>query len=111
MSRYVPLEPTVGDLLIALGAENFKGQAHHTLSSLFLENGSLEIAEEHMDNAVNSGLANVFGFRDLATAYEKRGQHADAARANLKAMAHGHNKVSPAFDVFRNLLDALFDLR
>ena len=61
------LEPTVGDLLLALGADNFQAKAHNTLGYLFLKRGALEPAEQHMDDAVQGGLDVVYGYRDLGT--------------------------------------------
>ncbi len=100
--------PTVGDLLTAIGADNFAGKAHNMLGPLYLERGSLQQAEEHMDAAVDAGLNVLNGYEDLAEGYESRGQHTDAFRANLKDMAHGGGLIQPgrnAFDSLRKWLE------
>lgn len=82
------LEPTVRDLLVALHAENFVGNAHVALGSLFLDRGALELAEHHLDAAVQEQVI-VRDFRKLGDAYRDRGQDADANRAYRKALNHG----------------------
>jgi tetratricopeptide (TPR) repeat protein len=105
-STTTALEPTVGDLLLALGAEHFPAKAHNTLSYLFLERGALEIAESHMDDAVRGGLSVVYGYQDLGDGYHVRGQYADAARAYLKATRFSSNKLGTALDALRSLREA-----
>lgn len=100
------LEPTVGDLLLAIGAEKFEAKAHNTLSYLFLERGSLEVAEQHMDEAIQGGLMVVYGYRDLGDEYRARGQHQDAARAYLKATKFSSNKLDGLLDALRSFRDS-----
>lgn len=99
------LAPTVGDLLLAMRANNFEAKAHNMLSYLYLERGELETAEGHMDSAAAGGL-KVIGYSDLGEQYAEAGQHADAARAYVKAMQHSPNKVEPARKAWDNLSDA-----
>ena len=101
------LEPTAGDLLLALDAEEFDGKAHNTLGCLFLERGSLELAERHLDDAVQSRLDVVYGYRDLGDEYRACGRHADAMRAYLKATKFSANKMSTLLDAIRCLGDVL----
>ena len=72
--------PTVGDLVAALGADNFVGKAHHVLFGLQLKLGELGIAEFHLDQAAATGIAVLYGYRDLATAYLDEGHNSDAIR-------------------------------
>jgi tetratricopeptide (TPR) repeat protein len=101
------LEPSVGDLLLALGADLYEAKAHNTLSYLFLERGALETAEHHMDEAVRGGMAVVYGYDDLGNEYTLRGQHADAARAYLKAAQYSTEKMSTLQNACRSILRAL----
>ena len=80
------LEPTVGDLILALSLENFEAKAHGALGEQFLTRGSLELAEEHFDNASGSDVNLVEGYRHLAEDYRARGHFTDAMRAYLKSM-------------------------
>jgi tetratricopeptide (TPR) repeat protein len=97
------LEPTVGDLLVSLGAESFRGKAHNTLGYLHMERGALDIAEEHMDHAVREGLAVVYGYHELGDKYHALGQHANAMRAHLKATKFSSNKMHTLLDAMRSL--------
>jgi hypothetical protein len=79
--------PRVGDLLVALGANNFAGKAHHLLYGMEMDRGQLRQAEEHLDQAVATGIAPLFGYGDLAEGYLTRQQPADALRVTQKDMA------------------------
>jgi tetratricopeptide (TPR) repeat protein len=103
------LAPTVGDLLLAVSANQFEAKAHNMLSYLYLERGSLETAEGHMDSAAAGGL-KVVGYSDLGERYAEAGQHTDATRAYVKAMKHTVNKVAPARKAWENLRDAWQEL-
>jgi tetratricopeptide (TPR) repeat protein len=103
------LAPTVGDLLLAVSADNFEAKAHNMLSYLYLDRGSLETAEGHMDSAAAGGL-QVIGYSDLGEKYAEAGQPTDAARAYVKAMKHSPNKVEPARKAWDNLRDAWREL-
>ncbi len=105
----VALEPTVGDLLLAVGADKFEAKAHNMLSYLYLERDALEMAEEHMDAAALGGLP-IIGYVDLAERYVELGQHTDAARAYLKAMKDSPDKVGPARKAWENLRQAWQEL-
>ena len=56
--------PTVGDLVAALGADNFVGKAHHVLFGLQLKRADLVVAEFHLDQAAATGIAVLYGYRD-----------------------------------------------
>src|SRR5262249_7308705 len=73
--------PRVGDLLLAVGADNFVGQAHHLLFGLHLDRSELNTAEEHLDRAVATGIRVLYGYHDLAAAYLDEGRNSDAIRA------------------------------
>jgi tetratricopeptide (TPR) repeat protein len=103
------LTPTVGDLLLAVSADNFAAKAHNMLSYLYLERGLLETAEGHMDSASQGGL-KVVGYADLGEKYAEAGLHTDAARAYVKAMKHSPNKLEPARQAWDNLRDAWREL-
>jgi tetratricopeptide (TPR) repeat protein len=80
------MTPTVGDLLEALGAENYVGRAHSVLGYMYLDRDSLEQAEQHMDSAAGSGIDREIGYRDLARKYRLLGREFDARRVLLKAL-------------------------
>jgi hypothetical protein len=78
--------PRVGDLLIALEADNFVGKAHHVLFGLEMDRGLLTEAETHLDMAVATGIAPLYGYEDLAEAYLTQGNEPAALRAGAKDM-------------------------
>lgn len=86
---------TVGDLLVALGAERFEGQAHNMLGAMYLDRGAYENAEQHLDAAHDAGMNMLFGYRDLGVAYEQEGRFSDAFRAYLKGLGHEASVVRP----------------
>lgn len=73
-------QPLVGDLLAAIGADNFAGKAHHMLGALYMNRGQLTEAETHLDEAVKTGVNIVFGYEDLGTLHELQGDNAAAGR-------------------------------
>jgi hypothetical protein len=83
------LGPTVGDLLLAMGADDFAARAHNLLAPVLLETSSLEAAEMHLDAAVRGGMYVGFGYVDLIDKYEESGRYLDAARVCAKAVDHG----------------------
>jgi hypothetical protein len=82
--------PRVGDLLAALGADNFAGRAHHLLFGLHLNRGELIEAELNLDMAAATGLATLYGYRDLAETYLAMDREADALRAAKKDLRNNH---------------------
>ena len=82
--------PRVADLLAALGADNFAGKAHNMLFGLLLERGELADAEFHLDRATDTGLAALYGYQDLATAYLDQGRRPDALRVAAKDLQVNH---------------------
>jgi tetratricopeptide (TPR) repeat protein len=82
--------PCVGDLMVALKAENFVGKAHLALFGLLLDRGELIVAETHLDAAADMGLATLYGYQDLATMHLALDRHADAMRVLNKDLAHNH---------------------
>lgn len=104
-----PRLPTVGDLLVSLGADRFAGKAHNVLSYLYLERGRLEVAEQHMDAAAKGGVRVVYGYRDLGAKYETADRPSDAVRAYAKAMTQESGIVVPGKKAIQNLLKSLFD--
>ncbi len=81
--------PTVGDLLLATGADNFKARAHNVLGGLLLEEGALDKAEYHIDRAAQADMFVSFNYVDLIDEFEARGYYLDAARVCAKAVGHG----------------------
>lgn len=89
--------PHVGDLLAALGAENYVGKAHHTLFGLLMDRGELVVAETHLDAAADTGIATLYGYEDLATTYLAEDRPADALRVLRKDLALNHAWVGRAW--------------
>jgi tetratricopeptide (TPR) repeat protein len=102
-STAAALEPTVRDLLLALAADRFAARAHYTLGALHLEQGSLAVAEEHLDQATQGGVSVPFAYQDLAREYEDQNRVQDALRANLKALQFGSQKLEPARRAWENV--------
>lgn len=97
------VEPTVRDLLLALKADRFVGRSHHMLGGLYLEKGSIEVAENHFDAATVEGIAVITGYRDLGRSFEEEGRYLDATRAYLKAARSGgvsNGSLKRAFECF-----------
>lgn len=82
--------PRASDLLAALGAGNYVGKAHHVLFGLHLGRRQLVTAEYHLDRAAETGLAVLYGYQDLATAWTEEGYHAAAVRAAAKDLQVNH---------------------
>jgi tetratricopeptide (TPR) repeat protein len=101
------LRPTVADLLLALGAADFEPKAHHMLGYLYLERGDLELTEQHLDQVKKLGSEVPFLFGDLGQRYEAAGRHADAARAYLKAVGNGPDRVGALMRFFQNAADSV----
>lgn len=95
--------PTVGDLLHAVGAENVAGKSHHALGELYVVQGSLAMAEQHLDEAHELGLAVANSYRKLAKEYEREGKNVEAARAYMKALRRTADLTNPMEEVFKNL--------
>jgi tetratricopeptide (TPR) repeat protein len=101
------MAPMVHDLLLATRADNFAAKAHNMLGDLYLQRGSLEQAEQHMDEAVAGGVSVVYGYTELAEAYENGGRHSDAMRAYMKAAQEEPGKITPLRKAWENLLDSM----
>ena len=103
------LRPTVNDLLLALGADRWEGNAHNMLGVHYLARGTASEAETHLDAAVKNGANVLYGYQDLANLYEGQGRFAEAARADLKALATSPAKASATRDFFRHVRDGLWE--
>jgi len=90
--------PRVGDLLAALGAENFAGKAHLVLFGMHLDRGELIEAELNLDMAAATGLPTLYGYRDLAETYLAMGRDADGLRAVKKDLHVKHPWVGQAWE-------------
>ncbi len=101
------MPPTVHDVLLATRANNFVAKAHNMLGDLYLDRGSLEQAEKHMDAAMAGGLTVVYGYSELAEEYEDAGRHSDAMRAYLKAAQAEPGKIAPLRKAWENLRDSV----
>ncbi len=104
------LEPKVGDLLMALHADNLAARAGETLGFLYLEHDRLNEAEEAFGQAALAGANERAGYEALGEAYEAAGRPADAVRAYAKALTQGGPVVGPTQDLLRNLRDSFDDL-
>jgi tetratricopeptide (TPR) repeat protein len=98
--------PTVADLLVALGADNFEAKAHLALGRQFLERGAPDVAEQHFDSAVEGGLDVAAGYRRLVDEYLACGRHVDALRAYVKAV-HADDEVDAIVDAVRGCYEHL----
>jgi tetratricopeptide (TPR) repeat protein len=99
--------PRVGDLLVALGADNFVGQAHHLLFGVELDLGATTAAEEHLDLAVATGIAPLLGYEELAEAYLEQDQPADALRATRKDIAANYPQLWQAGQEMKAALEKM----
>lgn len=84
--------PTVHDLLLACGGDRFVADAHSIVSYLYLERGNADAAEQHLDHATAGGATVIYGYDDVARAYEMQGRYLSAARAAAKSVQDGLNK-------------------
>jgi hypothetical protein len=85
------LVPSVGDLLIALGSDNFVSTSHDLLFALEIKRGMLAEAEKHLDQAVARGVCPLPWYEDLVRAYVFENQDQDAFRIMRKYL---HNNFS-----------------
>jgi tetratricopeptide (TPR) repeat protein len=90
--------PQVRDLLQALRADNFVGQAHHLLFALQLERGELVAAELNLDAAAATGLATLYGYQDLAEGYLQMDRPTDAIRVLKKDLEANHLWILQGFE-------------
>ncbi|MCG8587000.1 MAG: hypothetical protein MI757_20025 [Pirellulales bacterium] len=104
--------PTVGDLLKAIGAENFVADSHNTLGGMMLERGSYDHAELHLDAAAELGIHFPYACTELGNGYRGLGRHGDAVRAYAKAVKqgqHGGDVMQPTKQLLQSLRDAVMD--
>jgi tetratricopeptide (TPR) repeat protein len=101
--------PRVGDLLVALQADNFVGKAHHLLFGLEMDRGQLAGAEDHLDQAVATGIAPLYGYEDLAEAYLVQGQEAAALRAGQKDLAANYPLLWQAGQEMRKAIEGVWE--
>lgn len=95
--------PTVGDLLVALGANQFEANAHNMLATHCLDNGALQRAEEHLDAAAGLGLSYIDGYHELGREYEELGLYFPAARAYARAVTEDPGDHTAAQRALENL--------
>ncbi|MBI3464924.1 MAG: hypothetical protein HY000_17990 [Planctomycetes bacterium] len=101
------LLPTVHDLLLACGGDRFVADAHSIVSYLYLDRGNADAAEQHLDLATAGGASVIYGYDDLARAYEKQGRYLSAARAAAKCVQHGPGRAGAMMRMFKDLGRAL----
>jgi hypothetical protein len=101
--------PRVGDLLVALEANNFVGKAHHMLFAMEMDRGQLRQAEEHLDQAVATGIAPLFGYGDLAEGYLALERPADALRVTQKDMAANYPLLWEAGQEMKAALEQVWE--
>ncbi len=92
-------EPTVQDLLMAIGIEEYVDHSHVLLGALKLEKGLGRQAERHFDEAASHGYLVTSWYRRLGDAYVEQGQYRDAARVYLKDVRESP-AVAPVSRVF-----------
>lgn len=100
------LRPTVADLLVAAGADRYQIRAHHVLSSVYVERGLPALAERHLDLAAQGGATVLFGYSELAAAFEQEGDYTSAGRAYIKAAEHGDSPVTSLRKAWQNFRQA-----
>ena len=88
----------MGDLLLAMGADNFVGKAHNLLFGLHLDRGELLAAELDLDAAVATGIAPLYGYQDLAEAYVTANQPQVLTRLLRKDLTAGEPRLVAACD-------------
>jgi hypothetical protein len=101
--------PRVGDLLVALEANNFVGKAHHMLFAMEMDRGQLRQAEEHLDQAVATGITPLFGYGDLAEGYLALERPADALRVTQKDMAANYPLLWEAGQEMKAALEQVWE--
>jgi tetratricopeptide (TPR) repeat protein len=95
--------PTVHDLLLACGGDRFVADAHSIVSYLYLERGNADAAEQHLDSATARGASVIYGYDDVARAYEMQSRYLSAARAAAKSVQHGPGRAGAAVRLFKDL--------
>lgn len=109
-SQGMPVQsPSLRDLVQAIGVDDYVGDAHQQLGRLYVDYGSLMLAERHLDVASDRGIGVSDAYRNLAQRYESVDLHADAARAYFKSIKHGGGVADPLQRVLQNLADAILD--
>jgi hypothetical protein len=73
---------------------------------LLLDQGRLIEAEVNLDAAAATGLATLYGYRDLAENYVELDQHADAVRVLNKELQINHPEVLRAWDRLEEMTKA-----
>lgn len=95
--------PMVGDLLKAMKADSFEAKAHEILGQLHLERGALDIAEQHMDQAVAELDVVETAYRELGDQYADMGRRRAALRAYVKALKQREGVVGPTQGILQLL--------
>ena len=62
---------------------------------------------KHLDQAKQLGAEVPYLFNDLGEQYEAEGRHADAARAYLKAVGNGPDRIGALMRFFQNAGDSI----
>lgn len=98
---------TVGDLLIAIGEEDFLGKTHQILGEFATRRSDWQEAEQHFDQATHDGINVSKTYLAMAQKLEEAGNHKDASRLYLKAL-RGNPRLSGVLSkAFQNLVDSL----
>jgi tetratricopeptide (TPR) repeat protein len=101
------LRATVNDLLVALSADRWEGNAHNMLGAHYLTRGTADEAEIHLDAAVKHGANVLYGFHELTTLFVSQGRYGDAVRADVKAIATSPAKVTELYTLYGHLRKAI----
>jgi tetratricopeptide (TPR) repeat protein len=104
------LRPTINDLLVALGAKDHLAMSHNLLAQHYLERGSADLAEHHLDHAVTLGSNVLDGYSRLSDLFESEGRNLAAARADAKAARSSRDPIGSARRFYGHVKTAWRDL-
>lgn len=100
--QYLPLvTPSIGDPLLAIGADRYPARAHNVLGQMLTERGLFEEAKEHLDTAAAEQMNGPKAYRDLSADVEAEGRY-DDMRVLLKAFRNGDVNLISAIKMFIN---------
>jgi hypothetical protein len=100
------LRPTIEDLLVALGVDNHVAMAHNLLAQHYLERANADLAEHHLDRAVELGANVLDAYSRLSDLFESESRHLAAARADAKAARHGRDRSGAMRHFYRHVKSA-----
>ena len=96
-------QPTVGELLTALGCEDYLAKSHLGLGQLAIDRDSLAEAEQHLIQAADRGLAVCDQWMQLGKCHDASERYDDAARVYLRAMSQSRSVVTPLSQAIKSV--------